>query len=175
MTTRRWVISVAAATLVVGGFIGVDRLNRRAVRFGNMADYHRRMEQESDAKAAFFEGLANDPSKETDLPPALFDEGIWSRGQALEMELESTMNPLVAKASLMVAFRSAKGAHPLFPFAGADGCSSCETRPLASTSPVADTSTSRTLPRVFLPLNSLRRSPRCRHTWPGRDHLLIAS
>jgi hypothetical protein len=89
MTTRRWVISVAAATLVVGGFIGVDRLNRRAVRFGNMADYHRRMEQESDAKAAFFEGLANDPSKETDLPPALFDEGIWSRGQALEMELES--------------------------------------------------------------------------------------
>jgi hypothetical protein len=115
MTTRRWVISVAAATLVVGGFIGVDRLNRRAVRFGNMADYHRRMEQESDAKAAFFEGLASDPSQETDLPPALFDEGIWSRGQALEMELESTISPLVAKASLMVAFRSAKGAHPLFP------------------------------------------------------------
>jgi hypothetical protein len=53
MTTRRRVISVAAAALVVGGFIGVDRLNRRAVRFGNTADYLRRMEQESDAKAAF--------------------------------------------------------------------------------------------------------------------------
>jgi hypothetical protein len=91
--TRRLMIVVAIVALVLGAVVGVDELSRRANLFLDEAQAHRRMEEESEAKAVDWEALASNPSRESDLPSILFDSGIWSRGQALAAELELSRSP----------------------------------------------------------------------------------
>jgi hypothetical protein len=93
MKTRHTMIGVAVVTLVLGATRAVDELNRRADRFLNETYSHRRMEEELGAKAAYWEALASNPSMDTDLPLILFKSGKWSRGQALEAELEILHSP----------------------------------------------------------------------------------
>jgi hypothetical protein len=93
MTTRRMMVAVAAVALALGGIIGMNELDRRADHCRKEAEYHRRMEQESEAKAVYWEALASDPAREVDLALALFRAGRWSRDQAHEIQLESLHSP----------------------------------------------------------------------------------
>jgi hypothetical protein len=88
ITTRRWMLTVAGVAMLLGGMIGACELDRRSDQFRRRAEYHRQMEQELGDKAARFERLASDPAEANELPLALFRANRWSRGQALEMELE---------------------------------------------------------------------------------------
>ena len=92
-TTRRMMVAVAAIAMVLGGFIGMNELDRRADYCRKEAEYHRRMQEESEAEAAYWEALASDPAREVDLALALFRAGRWSRRQALEIERESFHSP----------------------------------------------------------------------------------
>jgi hypothetical protein len=93
MTTRRMMVVVAVIAMVLGAIIGMNELDRRADHCHKEAEYHRRTEQESEEKAAYWEALASDPAREVDLALALFRVGRWSRRQALEIELESLHSP----------------------------------------------------------------------------------
>jgi len=86
LRTRHLMRVVAVVALILGAIVGVIELDRRANHFSNETQAQRRMEEESEAKAAYWEAIASDPSRESDLPFALFDSGIWSRGQAVAAE-----------------------------------------------------------------------------------------
>src|SRR5262249_7770748 len=83
----------AAATLIFGVVVEVWEVDRRADLLRREAEYHGRMRQEMEEKAAYWEALANDPSKEDDLPLALYKAGLWPLEQALEIELEPMRSP----------------------------------------------------------------------------------
>jgi hypothetical protein len=88
MTMRRWMIAGAAAALLLGGVSGINELDRRSNSFHKNAAYHRQRQEELDSDAAYLEGLATDPSRGSDLAFALYTRKLWSRGQAIAMELE---------------------------------------------------------------------------------------
>jgi hypothetical protein len=93
MTTRPWMIAVAALALMLGGVIGIHELDRRADLFRRDADYHHRRRDALAGEASYLEVLASDPSREAELPFALYKRKRWSRGQAIAMELESPPAP----------------------------------------------------------------------------------
>jgi hypothetical protein len=83
-------VSVAAVALALSAITGMNEWDRRSELCHKEVEYHRWMEQKSKMKAAEWEALASDPSQEADLPLALFKAGRWSRGQILEIGLESS-------------------------------------------------------------------------------------
>ena len=93
MKTRHTMIGVAVVALVLGAICGLHELNRRADRFLNETNSHRRMEEELEAKAAYWEALASNPSMDKDLPLFLFKSGKWSRGQASRPNSRSCIRP----------------------------------------------------------------------------------
>jgi hypothetical protein len=88
-TMRSMLIAVAVMALLIGSGIAMNELDRRTDLFSKEADDHHRRQVELAAEAADLESLAGDPAREEDLPLALFRAGRWSRGKALEMEVES--------------------------------------------------------------------------------------
>jgi hypothetical protein len=97
-TVRNLMGVVAITAVLFGGVIGMNELDRRADHLRKEAEYHRRSEQSFEAEAAYLESLASDPSREAEIPLALFKRKRWSQGQALEMVLESAV-PFVDEAT----------------------------------------------------------------------------
>ena len=83
MTVRSLMGVVAITAVLLGGVIAMNKLDRRADHLRKEAEYHRRIEESFEAEAAYLESLASDPSREADLPLALFTRKRWSREKAL--------------------------------------------------------------------------------------------
>jgi hypothetical protein len=90
---RQMIGVVAVVALALGGAVGIRAMDRRADFLRRQADYHGRMERELAGRAADWDALANDPSKESDLRLALYQAGKWSQERALELELEPLRAP----------------------------------------------------------------------------------
>ncbi len=91
MPTRPTMIAVVVLTLIPLEILAINELIRRAEHFHVEAEYHRVKEERLRAEAVELESLVSDPSRESELPFALFQRERWSRRQALEMELESAV------------------------------------------------------------------------------------
>ena len=91
-TPRRPMLLAIVVLTLICSIVGMYELACRTEHFRTEAEYCRQSEQGMRAGAAELESLASDPSRETELPFALFKRTRWSRGQALEMELESAVH-----------------------------------------------------------------------------------
>jgi hypothetical protein len=92
-TVRRTMVVLATLALCFGALAWNGESSLRAHRLRRDAEFHGRVAQAYATNAVGWEDLANDPSREADLPLALYSAGYWSRGQALEIELEPIHSP----------------------------------------------------------------------------------
>jgi hypothetical protein len=87
---KRNIIILVIITLfvILGGLLGVRRIEERWDRFRREAGVHAEMEEKYRRESDDFSRVTNDPDNEADLALALYQSGVWSREMALSVEVD---------------------------------------------------------------------------------------